>query len=271
MPDMFQRRCTDKITRRTTDEDGNDSPTVTHMHGLKTESTQSGNSSVTTKDSIRILVIIRQSIIRSGLVSLLSDQPNFKVVGTASNCSECCQSALQLSPHVLLCDLVSASACPARASISTNCSLEGFHQALPDVPAIVILDDTSESQILEASRIGIRGYLTTNTRIENLFTAIRVVKDGGTFLGRHVQSRVVGMLGQLNDGDKIKDARLNDRERTILRLLAQGKRNQDIADTVFLSNSTVKRYVSKLYAKLGASNRAEAVRIGIRKHLIPSE
>lgn len=218
------------------------------------------------QDDIRILVVIRPPIIRFALACLLNEQSDFNVVGTAGNCVECCQKAQGLAPNVLLCDLDTAEACPAKASCTV--SVETVFNAFPDLPAILLHDDDKECQILDASRIGIRGYLTTNTSPEELFQAIRVVKNGGTFLDRRMQSRLMGMLSQMNGEKKTEDEHLNDRERSILHLLAQGKRNHEIADFVFLSNSSVKRYVSTLYAKLGASNRAEAVRIGISKNLI---
>lgn len=225
-----------------------------------------------TSDCIRILVVIRESIIRYGLASLLDEQPDFNVIGTAGNCAECYQNALQHPPHVLLCDLdIVTNACPEKASVSEGCPFTQLRDAVPDIQTVVVQGDEDSHKILEASRIGICGYLTTDTSVEELFQAIRVVRNGGTFLEPAVQSSVLGMIRQLNDGEKAKNKPLNEREQAILQLLAKGKSNQKIADAMFLSMSTVKYYVSTLCTKLEASNRAEAVRIGISKNLITAE
>jgi len=272
MSDKLKRRHTDLLLRRSTDKNDNDTPTQSSMHGLMAESSSEYNHNGKMKNcqqtKIRILLIMRQSIMRFGLASLLGEQPDFQVVGTAGNCAECNKKILQLSAQVLLCDFETANACPLKASTPGGCLSETQHDLLPDIPAILLQDDQHEHEIVQASRIGIRGYLTTDTRLEDLFRAIRVVKDGGTFIEHRVQSKVMGILGQLHNGKQNEKVHLTDRELTMLQLLAQGKRNQDIAKDVFLSNSSVKRYLSKLYVKLGASNRAEAVSIGISKHFI---
>ena len=230
------------------------------------------NKSRETSDCIRILVVIRESIIRYGLASLLDEQPDFKVIGTAGNCAECYQNALQQPPHVLLCDLdIVTDSCPGKTSVYDNCPFAQLRDAVPNIETVVVQADEDAHQIIEASRVGIRGYLTTDTSVEALFQAIRVVRNGGTFLEPAVQSSVLGMLKQKNDGEKTDNKDLNDRERAILQLLAKGKSNQEIAETIFLSVSTVKYYVSTLCTKLDASNRAEAVRIGISKNLITAE
>lgn len=270
MSDGYTKSCGSQLKRRCTDKkddvaDGNvcDPDSVNMIPGDKHNGFD--------KDKIRILIAIKQTVLRYGLASLLREQPDFAVVGTVGDCQECHLIAPELSPHVLLCDLNVIESLPVVEPESTNCPLEVSCDVLPDIPAILLQDDRSEHQILQATRIGVRGYLTTNSRLEDLFKAIRVVKEGGAFLERHVQSKVLGMLGKLHNGNNTKDKFLTDRERLILRLLAQGKRNQEIADTIFLSNSSVKRYVSSLYTKLGATNRAEAVSIGISQQLINIE
>lgn len=244
----------------------------TNTSTVSSESEFKSNKSDVTSGCIRILVVIRESIIRHGLASLLDEQPDFKVIGKAGNCAECYLNALQHPPHVLLCDLdIVTTACPENALVSEGCPFIQLRDAVPGIQTVVMQGDEDSHKILEASRIGIRGYLTTDTSVEALFQAIRVVRNGGTFLEPAVQSSVLGMLRQLNDGERTENKDLNDRERAILQLLAKGKSNQEIADTIFLSMSTVKYYVSTLCTKLNASNRAEAVRIGISKNLITAE
>jgi len=271
MSDNYMSMHTDRLNRKNTNKKIKDAAVINDQRS-KSGNDQATFNSGAAKDGIRVLVSIKQSILRYGVASLLREQSDFNVVATVGDCVACYQSALQHLPHVLVCDLDTASGCPVEASQSAGCSIEELCKMLPGIPSIVLQDDRSEGQILEATRIGIRGYLTTDSKLENLFKAIRVVKDGGTFLEQRVQSKVMGMLGQLHNGEKTgKVEFLNDREQTILCLLAQGKRNQEIADAVFLSKSSVKRYVSKLYHKLGATNRAEAVKIGIAKNLIRFE
>ena len=184
------------LMRRKTDKDDND--TTFSMHGLKTKESKNCNHNGTAMDSVRILVAIRQSILRFGIASLLSEQTDFVVVGTADSCKDCHQKAVELSPHVLLCDLEIAGTSAVLPSGYSNCPLEAQCNEMPDIPAIVLEDDRSDYQIIKASRIEIRGCLTTNTALEDLYRAIRVVKDGGTFLERCVQSKVMDMLVQLH-------------------------------------------------------------------------
>lgn len=266
------RKRAGKLERKASGNKINDATVLTSKPEAEIDTEEDSQANPEIQNCTRILVVIRQSIVRFGVASLLDDQSDFKVVGTASNCAECHQKVQTISPHVLLCDLeISIGNCPVNDANFCQNSGEALTNALPDIPSIVLQDDKSDCQILEASRVGIRGYLTTDSKCEDLFRAIRVVRNGGSFLEQQVQSEVLGMLKQINDSEKIKGSLLNDRELTILDLLAQGKRNQEIADTVFLSKSSVKRYISNLYAKLGASNRAEAVRIGISKSLIRSQ
>lgn len=262
---------TDIFNRNYMDQYGNDTTNLSRINRDKLGTIAGHMSEGITKNQIRILVSIRQSIVRLGIASLLSEQPEFSVVGNASDSKECYRKALELSPHVLLCDLHVANECPVMMKNSDGRSYKMQADALPNMAAIVIMNDVSECQILEASEFGVRGYLTTNARCEDLYRAIHVVKAGGTFLERPVQSKVFAILKQMNGKEVVDNDILKDRERTILHLLAQGKSNQEIADTVFLSISSVKRYVSSLCAKLGASNRAEAVRIGISKQFIRAE
>lgn len=262
---------TDILNRRYTDHKGNDTIKLTSIYEDKIKTIATRKPEGISQDQIRILVSIRQSIIRFGLASLLSEQPEFNVVGTAGDSTECYQNALKLSPDVLLCDQHTANECPVMIKHSDGHSLKMRADALPNMSTIVVMNDFSKCRIIEASEFGVRGYLTTNSRREDLYRAIHVVKNGGTFLERRVQSKIFGMLKQLNDKEAIENVILKDREKSILRLLAQGKSNQEIADAIFLSISSVKRYVSSLCTKLGASNRAEAVRIGISKQFIPAE
>ena len=270
MTGLYNRRRTDALKRRCTDSGNHHTISIADIHSAVATSSKDDETQTGLDNCIRILVVFKQSIFRFGLSSLLNEQSDFNIVGTAGSCEECYQKSVQRSPHVILCDMDTACTTPSESTATDFFSFQALRDALPGIPVIAIQNEESDCQILGASLNGIRGYVTTNTRREDLFKAIRVVKDGGTFLERNLQSRVLSMLNQLNNGEKLEEKILNDRERKILLLLAQGKRNQEIADEVFLSISSVKRYVSNLCNKLGASNRAEAVRIGISKHLIPA-
>ena len=207
-------------------------------------------------DAIRIIIIIRQPIIRHGLSAIISAQPDLDVVATAANCAQCCRQASGLELDILLCDLETEGNCVA-GEITGK-----FQKALPDLPTIVMHEDVQGRRVMGASRLGVQGFLTMDTKPENLFQAIRVVAGGGTYVDERLHSMVMDLVRGKNKND------LNQRELEILQLLSEGKSNQEIADTLFVSKGTVKHYVSMILTKIGASNRTEAVRKAVLLDLL---
>lgn len=210
---------------------------------------------------IRILVVDDHPVVRLGLVGLLNTQPDFDVVGEAQSCREACEKATALRPDVLLLDLEMDDACGADA-------LSRLRDTDADLPTIVFTAYDNDWRVVEAVKIGLQGYLVKGTPPENIMEAVRVVYGGGTFLDPRVASKVLGQVGRHADRRNANNRFLTEREKSVLRLLAQGKRNKEISRVLFISERTVKFHMSALLKKLHASNRTEAVKVAVDQGLV---
>ncbi|UCB56123.1 MAG: response regulator transcription factor [Thiotrichales bacterium] len=197
---------------------------------------------------VRILIVIRQPIIRHGLTAIVEAQPDFHVVATAANCAHCCQQVSAIEPDIILCDIEPYKNCPANGA-----GIDVCRAAQPDLPAIVIHDDAQGQGIKDATRLGVQGYLTMDAEPKDLFQAIRVVASGGRYVDENLHSVLLDLAK--GKGENI----LSERERLILKLLSEGHSNQNIADTLLVSKGTAKHAVSAILGKLNVSNRTEAV------------
>ena len=199
-------------------------------------------------DKIGILIVDDHPVIRYGLTGLFNAVPDFCVLGEAATCAECCEKVVSLTPDIVILDLEMEDACGVEA-------LKKLHIACPKVPVIIYSSYCDDERVVEAIRSNVQGYLRKDTRTQNLIDAVRLVHRGKTFLDPAITSKV---LEQLTHGPARQALILSNREKEVLRLLAQGKRNKDIANRLFVCERTVKFHVSALFDKLGVSNRTEA-------------
>ncbi len=202
---------------------------------------------------IRILIVDDHPVIRDGLTAMLNTQTDFEVVGEAGDGEDAMRKIADWDPDVILLDLEM----PGVDGIETLQRLKEM-----DVRARVIVFtvfDTDE-RIVSAMRAGAMGYLLKGAPREDVFRAVRVVNEGGSLLEPAVASR---FLDSINDPDA-----LTARQREVLKLIATGLLNKEIADRLYISERTVKFHVSEILAKLGAGNRTEAVAIATEKGLI---
>ena len=209
---------------------------------------------------IRVVIVNRSPIMASALASLVDSDPNFRVVAKASCCAECCGSIALADPDLIICDLKSEE-------LAGPSSLAQFRRCLPDVPAIVISDDDQEQRIIKIIRSGVRGLLTASALPASLFAAVRAVSRGGYFIEDCIQTKLMSLFGGSYPGN-LDDALLNQREHTILKLIADGLTNEQIGNAVCLSKSAIKYHNKAIFRKLGVSNRTEAVRVATEQNLI---
>lgn len=207
---------------------------------------------------VRVLVVDDHPVVRFGLSGMINAQPDLEVVGEAASCRDGCKAVEELLPDVVLLDLELEDARGVEALIR----LRDRH---PDLPVVVYTAFDNDWRVLEAVREGVQGYLKKDAPSEHVFEAIRVASRGGSFLDPAVAAMVMGEVG---GGRQSKQARLSVRERTVLKLLAEGKRNKEISALLFISERTVKFHVSTMLSKLNASNRTEAVKNAARMGLI---
>jgi DNA-binding NarL/FixJ family response regulator len=209
---------------------------------------------------IHLLLCDDHPVVRDGLVAILSTQPDFEVIGEASTGIEAVQKAIALKPDVILLDLEMPELDGAEA-------LKQIRLAQPEARAIVFTAFDTDERIVSAVQAGARGYLLKGVPREELFKAIRVVSEGGSLLQPVIASKLLNHVRARHD-EAAEPEPLTDREMEVLRLLAQGKSNKEIAAILVISERTVKFHVSSIMGKLGASNRTEAVSIAAGRGLV---
>lgn len=208
---------------------------------------------------IRIVVADDHPIVRDGLIAILSTQPDFDVVGKASNGKEALQQIETHQPDLLLLDLEM----PEMDGVET---LQRLREKHAPVRTIVFTAFDTDERIVGAVQAGAQGYLLKGAPREEIFNAVRVVYAGGSLLQPVVASKLLRQVTGENNHDD-PDA-LTPREQHVLKLLAQGLQNKEIAAELHITERTVKFYVSSILSKLGAGNRTEAVTIAVQRGLV---
>jgi DNA-binding NarL/FixJ family response regulator len=212
-------------------------------------------------DKIRILVADDHPVVRDGLVAILSTQPDFLVAGEASNGSEVIERAALLKPDLVLLDLEM----PVMDGVQV---IRELRELSPPVPALVFTAFDTDERILAAVRAGAKGYLLKGAPREEVFQAIRIVSQGNSLLQPVVASKLLQHISSAEGENERGFETLTERELEVLRLLGQGRTNREIAETLVITERTVKFHVSAILNKLGAGNRTEAVSIAAQRGLI---
>ena len=203
-------------------------------------------------DKIKIMIADDHAIVRMGLMTLLDAQDCFKVVGEASNGEQAVSRALKLKPDVVVMDLVM----PKMDGIAATAELR---EKLPAAKCLILTSFGSAEEMHAALKSGATGILLKSTANSKLVSAIKKVAAGKTVIADDVEQL-------LSEEESIPD--LSPRQRVILESITRGLSNAQIALQLDISAESVKTHMSKLFAKLGAASRAEAVAIALRKHLL---
>ena len=212
-------------------------------------------------EKIRILVADDHPVVRQGLVAMLSTQPDFEVVGEAGSGVETFQRIVSHKPDVVLLDLEM----PELDGVEVLQRLQDLGQ---DVRVIVFTAFDTDERIVSAVQAGAQGYLLKGAPRDQIFEAIRVISEGGSLLQPVVASKLLKHMSGKAGAHEASPEPLTEREMEVLRLLAQGKTNKEIAAELIITERTVKFHVSSIMGKLGAGNRTEAVTIAAQQGLI---
>lgn len=200
----------------------------------------------------RLLVADDHAIVRTGLVSLLETEPDIDVVGEACNGETAISMALRLKPDVVIMDLM-------MPDVDGIVATERILAAEPAIKILVLTTSTVSDDLARALEAGARGAITKNAEYEKLVAAIRDVAAGKIAVSSEVR--------HLIDEDP-PAPKLTPRQSDVLHSLTRGLSNQEIAKQFGIGRESVKEHIDGLYAKIGAANRAEAVAIAFRKHLL---
>jgi DNA-binding NarL/FixJ family response regulator len=207
--------------------------------------------------TVRIVVADDQEVVRDGFAALLDSQPDFAVVGTASDGSETVRICRELHPDIVLMDV----RMPGVDGIEATRQLAG---AGADGPRILILTTFDlDEYVYEALRAGASGFLLKDVTAERLFDAVRVIAAGDALLAPTVTRRLIGEFVQQHPRPSASDpsalAELTPRETEVLQLIAEGLSNPEIATRLVVTEETIKTHVSHVLRKLGLRDRTQAV------------
>jgi DNA-binding NarL/FixJ family response regulator len=205
---------------------------------------------------IRIIVVDDHPVVREGLVGTLSDEKEFKVVGAVGSAEDALPLVGALRPDVVLLDLE----LPAQSGLE---AIPKLRTARPQSKILILTAYDTDERVIGALQAGAQGYLLKGASLEEIARAIRAVHAGGSYLDPRIAAKVVGALNP-----HARAAALSDREREVLRLVAGGQANKQIARTLGITERTVKFHVTSILTKLGAENRAQAVALATQRGLL---
>ncbi len=211
-------------------------------------------------EPIRILLVDDHRIVREGLASMLSTQPDMCVVGEAGTGTEAIAQAVCLLPDIILLDLEM----PDLDGVGV---LERVRVELPNVRVIILTAYGTDERILDAVRAGAKGYLLKGAGLDEVLHAVRVAAEGGSLLEPKVAERLRDSMERILRSGKVPTP-LTERERDILTHIAHGLSNKAIGDELHLAERTIKFHATIIFQKLGVSNRAEAVAKALLDRLI---
>lgn len=204
---------------------------------------------------IRILLVDDHAVVRQGLKMFLGLDPDLEVVGEAGDGKQALQAARELHPDVVLMDLLM----PVMDGIQ---AIGALKQTLPDIEVIALTSVLEDQSVVSAIRAGAIGYLLKDTEADELIRAIKAASQGQVQLSPKAAARLMREVRAPESPET-----LTERETEVLRLLAKGQSNKEIAHTLYISEPTVKTHVSSILGKLHVTSRTQAAlhaaRIGL--------
>ena len=210
---------------------------------------------------LRVLVVDDHEVVRQGLVALLDRRPGFVVVGEAGTVAESIEAARRHQPDIVVMDV----------RLPDGSGVEACREIRSELPATRVVMLTSypdDEAVLSAIVAGASGYLLKQIRARDLVAALETVGRGESLLDPAVTEKVLERIRRIATGQFADElAQLTSQEQKILALVAEGKTNKEIAGEVFLSDKTVKNYVSSILSKLNLERRAQAAAF-VAKHRV---
>jgi two-component system, NarL family, nitrate/nitrite response regulator NarL len=214
------------------------------------------------KQVVRILVADDHAIFRDGLRKLLEVADDVQIIGEASNGVECVKMLTKLKPDILLLDL----RMPEKDGLGV---LEEVNFDTLPTRVIVLTAAEDDRDVVRAMRLGARGVVLKQSASDLLLKSIRKVSDGEIWLDNRMTAEVIDAFKKSSEsGQRREKPLLSDREKEIVQLVAQGFRNREIGEKLFISEQTVKNHLHNIFDKLGVSDRLELALYAIHHRLI---
>ncbi len=223
-----------------------------------------GSTSTTTpRRPLRLLVVDDHEVVRQGLTALLDRRENFQVVAEAGTVAEAIEQARRFQPDIIVMDV----RLPDGSGIE---ACRDIRAELPETRVVMLTSYPDEEAVLSAIVAGASGYLLKQVRARDLVAALEAVGRGESLLDPAVTEKVLERVRRIATGTYTDElAQLTPQEQKILMLVAEGKTNKEIAKEVFLSDKTVKNYVSSILSKLNLERRAQAAAYVAKHRLTP--
>jgi len=216
-------------------------------------------------EKIRVLIVDDHSLFRRGIADVLSSCDDLEVAGEAVDGLEGIEKARQLKPDVILMDLN-----------MPNCSgleaIQALQTELPETNVLILTVSEMEEDLFASIKYGAKGYLLKNAEPDELIQAIYHVARGESIILPLMATKLLIEFQNLSSGRKKKhdegEAGLSPREREVLQLVAKGATNREIADSLYISENTVKTHLQNIMEKLHLANRSQAAAYAIQKGLV---
>ena len=211
---------------------------------------------------IRVVISDDQVVVCEGLRAILSTAPGIEVIGIANDGEEALKLVESLRPDLVLMDLKM----PVMNGIEAT---RLIRQRFPDVKVLVLTTYDFDEWVFDAVRSGASGYLLKDTPRDALVSAIQGTVSGKTYVDPAIAGKLFHQVSQTTASKDVDIAQLlSERELAVLRLLAHGLNNTEISQKLFLSEGTVRNYVSSIFSKLGVADRTQAAVLAIRSGLV---
>ena len=210
--------------------------------------------------AVRVLVVDDQTLFRTGLTSLLADDERVEVVGQAVDGADAVKLATKLKPDVVLMDIKMPNVDGIEATRT-------IMETVPGVRILILTTFETDSQVIQALKAGASGYVLKDSSAAAIVSSIVAVMSGERVMASAVANRVLDMLTGSTTPKEFYDG-LTNREIEILKLLANGMANKQIAYRLKISEKTVRNHVSNTYEKLGIYDRSQAVLYAVKKGLV---
>jgi NarL family two-component system response regulator LiaR len=214
-------------------------------------------------ENIRILIVDDHAIVREGQRALIDTEPGLELVGEAADGFEAVQMARALQPDVIMIDLIM----PRKGGIE---AIEEIKAENPEVHILVLTSFAEDEKVYSAIKAGALGYRLKDASPQELLTAIREIHRGEPSMDQSIAHKLMRELQRSSELPPTEEP-LTEREVEVLKLVAQGQPNQEIAETLVISERTVRTHVSNILTKLHLANRTQAALYALREGLADLE